>query len=118
MISKLPDLSIIIDKNPNSSFTHQHSTSVQQALGPRRYRFITLLSSLVSLNYLEMNTVILDSGVLTKIFNLFLELRFNSFLHVNFYFIIAMLLRKENNNDEFKLRLLRDLNITERLPRV
>lgn len=88
----------------------------QYTLGKKRLSIINLMESLVDLEDAGVRQKILESSFYTKLFDLFLEFPFNSFLHLHLENIFNAIIKDSSTEVSVKMLFLDKLKIFKKLP--
>lgn len=88
----------------------------QRVLGKKRLSCINLIESLVELDDQSVREKILETNFYPRLFELFLEHPYNTFLHLHLDNIFHRILRDQNATSNYKINFLKKLGIFEKLP--
>ena len=105
-----------LDKAPEKVYIDFQYGDNQFVLGKKRLACINLMESLVELDVPEVRNKILESDFYEKLFNLFLQYRFNTFLQLHLDNIFHHILKDSKTSNEEKVAFIKKLGIFEKLP--
>jgi len=88
----------------------------QKVLGKKRLACVNLMESLVELDDPSIRDKIMETNFYEQLFDLFLQHRYNTFLHLHLDNIFHRILRDQNATVEYKVNFLKKLGIFEKLP--
>jgi len=105
-----------LDKTPEKSHIDFQYGDNQFVLGKKRLACINLMESLVEMDDANLKAKILETDFYSKLFDCFLEYRYNTFLQLHLDNIFMSNLRDQNTTNEVKVEFLTKLGIFTKLP--
>lgn len=105
-----------LDKEPETKHIDFQYGESQPVLGKKRLACINLLESLVELDEQSLRERILETDFYKKLFDLFLQFKNNTFLHLHLDNIFNRILKDSNTSTDKKVAFLEKLGIFDKLP--
>ena len=105
-----------LDNPPENWVIDLQYAKQQFILGKKRLSIINLMESLIDLEDAGIREKIMETSFYTKLFDLFLEFPFNTFLHLHVENIFNTIIKDSSTSIETKLSFLSKMQILQKLP--